>query len=569
MQKILRRFQLSNAFFRFAQINVLLSLEMLMRNKEGMQNLQGALISTFIDDETLEQRLKSRYGPAKRDESPIFTRQAALTLLRKCILYCYGNGELTGDDEGSGAFELGKCFLITNDHLVSLKEEKVISEGSKRKTRKHLALQLAPTLELYNPPNPERAVVRSDIMFSDVLRSKQTTAKLRENLPSFRLAAEFRKATGLSLERYRDLVFLTLLLYSLQDRNQMLATPAKFLLNRSSSFKDSSIPQRDIDRYLKTVSIRLAELPALLKKQIMRFPSVESQYNFVSFRKFPLVELERRNLICVDPAFLVEKLGAGVYHTIRDSMLGEENKERASSAFGYLFEDYVERLMHEIYPPTSARLITFPRFEKTGDQAFDGIVICPGGHIIVLEYKGGFLKLETKYSGKVRLFEKELNSKFGAQRGVQQLINGIERLFNKKHANHDRIPELDRIDTRITKVTPVLITQEPFLRFDLMNWILRDSFLKLMKNSKATLLVEIAPIQVIDIDTLEKLKANLIHGDFTLEQCLNRRAFDDPELVSSFEGFLRLNFPEYGRGEDPEHDQRYEKVYDRVRGLVT
>jgi hypothetical protein len=474
VQTILKRFKLSQTFFRLAQINVLLAREMLKRDKEGMQHLQGSLISTFVDDETWEQRLKPRYGPAKRDESPIFTRQAALALLRKCTLHSSADGELTGDDEGSGAYELGKCFLIINDHLVSQAQERAITEGSRTRTRKQLALQIAPTLELYNPPNPERAVVRSDIMFCDVLRSTKTRTKLREKLPGFNLGAEFRKATGLSLERYRDLIFLTLLVYSVPDREQMLASPNLFLLSRSSSFQDCKIPKREIKRYLKCVSAGLAELRTLLMEQKKQFPSVKPQYNFVTFRTFPLVELEGESLICVDPAFLVEKLGAGVYHTIRDSMLSQKNKERASSTFGYLFEDYVDRLMRDIYPLTSGRLISFPYFKRSGNEAFDGIVIFPDGHIIVLEYKGGFLKQETKYSGRVRLFEEELNSRFGAKRGVQQLMNGVERLFNKKHPYHDSIKELERVGTRITKVTPVLITQEPFLRFDFMNWILRD-----------------------------------------------------------------------------------------------
>jgi hypothetical protein len=91
----------------------------------------------------------------------------------------------------------------------------------------------------------------------------------------------------------------------------------------------------------------------------------------------------------------------------------------------------------------------------------------------------------------------------------------------------------------------------------------------LKKKSRATRVIEIAPFQVIDVDTLEKLKANLIQGDFTLEQCLNRRALDDPDLVSSFDGFMRLNFSDYGRRKDDEHDHRYQRIFDRVRGLVT
>jgi len=89
---ILRRFKRSQAFLRIAQINVLLSREMFMKDKDGMQKLQGSLLATFFDDEVFERRLKARYGPAKMDESPVFTRQAALALLRKCTLHSNVDG---------------------------------------------------------------------------------------------------------------------------------------------------------------------------------------------------------------------------------------------------------------------------------------------------------------------------------------------------------------------------------------------------------------------------------------------------------------------------------------------
>jgi len=224
--------------------------------------------------------------------------------------------------------------------------------------------------------------------------------------------------------------------------------------------------------------------------------------------------------------------------------------------------------MRQVYPSKLRLFSSFPHFAN-GNEAFDG-ALCLGDHLIVFEYKGGGLPLVAKYSGKIRLFERQLDRKFGVGEdgGILQLARKIELLFHRERSRRHRIPELDSLIDKITKITPVLVTQEPFLRGDSFNSMLNSRLKKLLQKSKVKA-IEIAPLQVIDIESLESLKPNLIARDFSLDQCLNARACDDPEVIYSFSTFpWKKYFPSFGTREDEEVSERSDAILKRVRETI-
>src|SRR5205085_787399 len=166
--------------------------------------------------------------------------------------------------------------------------------------------------------------------------------------------------------------------------------------------RNTLIKREDLDCYSALDAIELTAL----QKQIGEPRNILPYFDFVVFRKSPLIELSDGSLLCVDPAFLLEKLSAGFYWTIINS-LPEQDRRPAFQAFGYLFEAYVDEVLGGIYPRN--RYISFADFEKKNEEAFDGIILCPGNHLIVLEYKGSFLTIEAKYSGKVKNLERDLD----------------------------------------------------------------------------------------------------------------------------------------------------------------
>ena len=559
LKKELRKFKLSSVLVALAQINTLVSLKKV--NREGFSNLSDYLVDNYFD---LDIRSDPKFAAAIKSGHPIFGRQQLLALMRLCALECGENGTLLADGHTAGGYALGRCYLILSDHYFTKENEKAIGSGSEPKRRRNLALQLAPQFELIIPQNLKRVMVRWEVMLSDVLSSTW----LSERLGGFDLAGQFRIAVNLELQEYRDFIFSSILNYLSLDLEDVIKRGHILKMHRSGYIKESRVKQDDYDRYLAIDSLKLAEVRPRLAEfadKLKLIPNVD----FAVFRRWSLVELDTGYFFTWDPLFLLEKLGDGVRHTIRDSLALEEDRKRASTAYGYLFEGYVDALMRRIYPRGAEHFVSFPKFGKSKSQhneAFDGVVTCQGGHLIVMEYKGGFLTAQAKYGGKMKTFLKDLDLKFGVGKGagVRQLVTKIEKLFHSDRAQRDLIPELEQFG-QTQKITPVLVVQEIFLGLDFMTEILNLRFQKLLKTAKITEAVDIMPLQVLDIDSLEVMTPNLIAEDFRLEQILNARAHMDPNLIANFFKLTKELFPSFGTREDTEIEARFLSITERVR----
>jgi hypothetical protein len=394
-------------------------------------------------------------------------------------------------------------------------------------------------------------------------------------LNGFDLGAEFHTATGLTLEEYRDLVFATLTWYESQDQETLLSNPGVLQIHRSKYISNSHITQEQFDNYLALDSVKLTSLPEKVREhrdkmneQKEKIPPVLPQYDFTVFRRWPLLELHNGNLICLAPSFLIEKLDIGFHWTILNSLSDKRKRDRALQAFGHLFELYVDRLLSAMHHSESNLFLSFPSF-LNGNESFDSVV-CIGDHLIVMEYKGGSLTQAAKYSGKLKHFEADLDRKkkfgVGSGAGVYQLAAKIERLFHSDRSRRESIPELSSYLNRIVKITPILIVQEPFLRFDFMNWMLNNRFQKLIKQKQVSRAIEVAPLQLIDIDSLERIKVGVQAGAFRFDQCINWRAFDDPDLVSSFATYPWSQFfPGFNELSDSEVEERLDSIIERIK----
>ena len=564
LRRKLRQFKLSNVVFTLSRISVLLGRQRMLReNKDKPRELQELLISNYIDPELLEGILKPRFGHLGADERPIFFRQQILNLLRMCVLLCREDAPITTEGKSRGGYELGQCCLMMNDHLVSPKEERATGEGRNKKRRMHIGLQLAPNIELNNPPQAARAVVRAETLFSEILFTDDMKAKITtiDQKLGFDLPGAFREATGLKIDEYAEFVLTMISVLFSRTQKEIVENANLLLFRRSELIKGTRIVADDFDRYLALDCMTLAEAKA-------RFSEAQKkllpQFDYVWFRTWPLLQLEDEVMVCVDPCFMVEKLSSGIYWTIVNSLKGKK-RDNALTAFGYLFETYVSQILQQVSPPIGM-FIDDPKYTN-GDRAFDGIIHC-ADQLIVIECKASFMTIEAKYGRRVRSFNHELDKKFGTEKGVVQLVNHIERLFARKSSDRYRISELDRVlessHSRIEKVTPVLIVQESILRFSAIEEMLSDRFVRLLKQRRISNGVHIGPLAVIDIDTLEQMKPHLIAGDFTLQQCLNLRAVRDPGYRSgSWHDFLIASFPPYATKADVQINEKFEAIMDR------
>lgn len=569
LKKHLRQFNLTNALFHVSKMNVLLGRQRMLREgREAMQKLQGLLIANYVDDEILEGKLRPQFGPSKTDECCVFTRQQSLSLIRLIAQECTESGAMTADGKSSGGFLLGRCSLIMNDHLLSKREERDISEGTNLKRRKHLAIQLAPLLELYNPPRLDRSAVRAEIIFSELLNTEEMKAIAQRELRGFDLAKAFLEATGLSIDQYKELTLGIISWIYGHSAEEMIADANLFTFQRAQFIGESLIDAKDFDRYLALDSIRVSGIKSQFKnKRAKLLP----HFDYVLFRRRPLIELDSQSFICADSCFAVEKLSSGIYWTIVDSLKGTD-KKTAFDAFGYLFELYVNRFFAKMACGETV-FIPSPKYAN-GESSFDGIIF-HGSQLVVLEYKASFMRIEAKYGGKIQNFENELDKKFGidkrkrTEKGVAQLAKHIERLFHRNPESRYHISELDKLlvssHTRIETVTPVLVVQEPFLRFHIIEDLLSNRFRRILTKKKISNGIKVAPLAVLDIDTLEELGPNLLAGDFTLAQCLNARACRDPDYKQFWPEFISDHFEQFGKREDTEVSEKFGEIMDRAR----
>lgn len=571
LKKELRKFDPANVLFHLTRMNVLLGRQRMLREgREAMQKLQGQLIANYIDDEILEGKLKPKYGSTKTDECSVFTRQQSLGLLRLIATEWKDTGAITAEGKTCGGYALGRCCLIMNDHLLSKKEEGITGEGSSLKRRKHLSIQLAPLFELYNPPRLDRSVVRAEILFKDLLESEEMQAITRRELRGFDLARAFVEATGLKIETYRELILAVVSWICGYDAEQLIADASLFTFQRDEFIKESQINPSDFDHYLALDSISVSKLRSRFKaKRAKLLP----HFDYVLFRSRPLLELDNGTFICADACFAVEKLSSGIYWTIIDSLQAAD-RQRAFDAFGYLFELYVNRILATA-ASADAVFVPSPKYTN-GEGAFDALIYHrEERHLIVFEHKASFLRIDAKYGGRIRAFEQELSKKFGVgktagtEKGIAQLAKHIERLFHRDVSMRHHIGDLDELlessHSRVEKISPVLIGQEPFLRLQIIEGLLNEQFRRLLKRKKISAAVEVRPLAVIDIDTIEDLKPNLMAGDFSLMQCLNARAHRDPDYKQFWPELISEYFPHFGNREDTALNVKFAEITDRVK----
>lgn len=563
LKEQLRQFNRRHVVYSLAQMNLLLSLY--ITNPENFPGFEEFLISSFLDNATRNHPnfIKLR----KEKNTSFFSRHQILPLLRLSALESSEDGTVIPDGQTPGGYLLGRCCLIMTDHLVGEGSEvlRIPISQMNAEQRKKIDLQIAPLFELQWPPELVKAVVRWDTMLSEILHSD----RFKEIAKEFDLARRFNQLTNLTIEQYRDFSLSILIWYLGLKLEDLDKNPNVLKFHRDRIISNMVIDKEDFESFLKIDSIT----SAALQNQLTEFSKMQSNilyyWDLAVFRRWPLLNLDDIVFICIDPFFLLEKLSESIHHTIRDVLPSDEDKQRWSSGYGYLFQFYVDSLMQEIYSKEPENFISFPHFvKKAKNEAFDGIVVVPDGHLILLEYKGGFLKQESKYSGDLAKLEDDLNKRFGiGERGaVRQLASNIERLFHSNRNQRSQIPELMNAQMeipKVTEITPVIIVQEQFLRFG-FTWLLKGMFEELIAQSNVSAAISINPLQVLDIQTLETMRPNLIAGDFRLEQVLKNRGSFDKDQINPWEIHLNAAFPDYRTREDEKLQKGFDSVFKRL-----
>jgi hypothetical protein len=278
-----------------------------------------------------------------------------------------------------------------------------------------------------------------------------------------------------------------------------------------------------------------------------------AHHGFREFRERPLVYTSDAKTIAtvLDMGFLIEKMSAGIFHTIAEVLREDpETQSKSSKAdynnfirryWGEVFEKYVNERFVDLFKWSGKHFHASPTYDspkrKRGEEAFDGLINY-GGAVVAMEYKGKFLKLEAKYGEARDVLIEDLNERFG--KAARQLADNIELCFNKreddrgtfsvKNQNNERILSIPNVEiASFTSIYPVVIVQEHALRIGFANRWLRKLFDEEIANRSVDL-NRVRPLSLITIEDLEEALPYL--KDISLVWILDEYAKNKDPLVS-------------------------------------
>lgn len=498
-------------FRMIAMLNTLLSFY--DDNEEQAKRIQGFLLQNLTDEELFE-RLRQKFPNESVTRRPVFHRQQLLVLMKRLLLKSE-EGECDPNADVESRYVLGKACLIVNDLLNNEEQNRrleQLSEANEEAVLSELFVQLLVAAELYNPADVLHSVVRSDEFFRIIdRRAAEFQFSNGETIQQ-----RFSRLSGIELRRYFWLIFCLCVVYKheSEDLEGLMRNPGKFNVAKSSVFAKTNLTPDEIERFFGHATIDLVTLTKLVKEQRGRVPLM-FEYDVTPMRTYPLYDVsqEHGTVSPMDFTFLTEKLSAGVFHDISNSIRREKNKDwhTFSGFWGNIFEEYVNDRWRDAFPLKTQRFYASPYLDRTNEEVFDG-VLDYGEALVVMEYKGTYLTLDAKYSGDLEKLMEGIALNVG--KGVEQIASGLHAVFGEG-ANDtfsergknlsDVVYSFGHNDIKRVKVVyPVIIVQDFALQIGLANYKIRQEFNRELKKRGLSRNVTVKPLSLITVEDFEK-----------------------------------------------------------------
>jgi hypothetical protein len=534
-----------------ARINVLLALGRIHSTEKQTVQLQTYLVNLLIGED-LFQDLKRRFGAERLENRQPFHSLQILTLMKMFALEGTKNGGLRPDMDIDAAHRLGRCLIMANDFLFTPENLRHIRRERPSIKRKRIALQLqvGSGLEVNNPPTINTSIVRSEMIFGEILKEVPCSLDIR---------SLFQQRSGMALEDYIDHVFGLLTYYITLNFEKLIEDSGLACVNLNKFFPETSKDLAPKFRDLEQTS--LDKLASSLTE-----PSpLKPYHDFIVMRKRPFLEVEAGSAIPMHLGFVQEKLESGLFWTIFNSLKTSEERFSLFTDWGHLFEEYVSRMLAQCCEASKESYIRFPKFLDNGEEAFDG-VISTGKYWVVMEYKGGFLNSTAKYAEDEDEFIKDLEKKFGHEKGagIEQLTRKIGAVFAANPKQRRPLVGLDSSEVRI--VLPVMIVQESFVSSEVTVPYLVDLFGNLKRKHQLDQSVVYTFPIILDVSEMESLKPYLTGKKVSMVECLMERIRIGTNGFLSFRDFFREYLRQRGieRVMDDETFTRFRATMNRI-----
>jgi len=477
---------------------------------------QRALFRLSLSETRLTE-IKAHFGDAQLLRVPLFHRQQLLTLIKLVAKFGRGAGgnRLQKRDDFN---VLGELALLTNSlWTISSNDE---DAGDR------IAPDLAVSFEVENPPS----IAESMMLAASVLGTHLDSIKIHDAFAR-RLEQTFVFSTGLNFQELLDLTFAVWSYYSSMPVTALIEDQRKAHFNPLNP--DNIIAGRHLRRILDTQAIVFGEVPGV---QFGNADSVRFRYNHTPLRMKPFWKFGDDNYLCIDPAFLQEKLSSGVYWTIMNA-LDPEDGNHFARLWGRLFERQLWMILESIY--ASDRVWRSPRYLDNGDEAFDA-VLDYGSHLVVCQAKSTFVPVDAKYSGNSEVFFEGMESRYGDEPHavLRQVRENLVSCFGLAGR---RVVEQIR-GRKFREVIPIVVYQEPILEFGLVSRRFTTRFERELKDLLFVLDLHVRPVVFIHISDFHLIAQYIRDGDFSLVDLLHSKLSDDPNHVLSLGEFFKERF---------------------------
>ena len=499
LTQIVGKFNYKNVLVNLARINLFLQR-----------------IEDLADEEILKQAFCPPFWLAtiealrRLQGRPIFNRQSTLRLLIESArasdpssIYTLGRAAARND--------LAKCYLIANGLLD---EGGSGSETNDEEISKGIIADSIPIIEYAINTSPayrtKFLTVRSAEFLCRLIETEDTRLEIDAN-------QTFQQATGLTLQDYQHLVFSILAVYWSYSPQEIIRQDPS--TDGSLFFNPSSVPDLAplYDKFLRRDCVSIDEL----KERAENFPSCKNEFRL--WRRYPLVEVDENQILCIDLSFLLEKLQTGVFWVIRDQLEKQRrgDGQKIIALWGDIFEDYTASIIKRAIgcqEPRVENYVIAPKYDQGQEGECTDVIIHGDDTLILLECKAPLLRGESKFSGDFDTLYAELKDKIiegerpGKARGVKQLCNAIQSLFHSDESQRRSIKGINI--SNLKKIYPVLVLSDRMFSVLCMNWFLNLEFQRLMRDTLRETDLDIKPLAVLTIEDLESLEPFLSHVPF-------------------------------------------------------
>jgi len=490
-------------------------------------NFQHWFVSVFLDGET-RNRLIARFGEAKPSRRPVCHPQQLLSLIRLAVAIGEGDEEASPDGPEHHRHRFGTACLMISDLFFSADEQAELAVGSIDDRLRKVMTQMLPALEISNPTPYRNLLFRSYGIYRVALQDTQVLETIKQQCHGLDLSKRFEDVVGTPLMGWLSLLFGVHRLLVTPSQQDLRQRPECLNVNRKTLLKNPNLTQCQVDRFFDDLSADFSSL----KLEVQSVRPVDERLDLVPFKVKPLLRLAPDIYTCVDLSMLAEKLHNGPYFLL-SNLLDDAGRERVFTAWGFLFEAYVTWLLNSLDGKHCARLYADTRWEN-GNKSFDSIVV-KQRMVVVMEFKGGFLRQDARYGNDVEKFTKDLEKKFGG--GCKQLARDIAALFppNKNKNNLVGVP----IPSNAEWVMPVIVVQDLMLETPLVNYFLNQRFQQERKLFPANNQLEVLPLTVIPITRLEDLMEMAEGSGLDVISFLHQRCRQDPSMQHELLGFIQ------------------------------